>query len=297
MAPPGPMAWDTLVQAPALAAALGRADLVVLDCRHVLAAAGSGPVDAGRQAWQAGHIPGARHVHLDVDLSAPHRAPGQGRHPWPDAAMLCDRLSRWGVTPAHQVVAYDDADGAFAARVWYALRLLGHRHVAVLDGGWRHWQALALPVDSSPAPVQAAPGAWQGRQFDRARLLDAAGVQAGLRAGAVLLDARAGPRFRGEMEPIDPVAGHVPGAVNRPYVQNLGDDGLFLPATQLHAVFSPLLAGRPPQALIAMCGSGVTACHHLLAMTHAGLPGGRLYTGSWSGWIEDPARPVATGAA
>lgn len=280
--------WRTVVRAEQLAGALANEDLVVVDCRHALA-----DPDQGSRAFNQGHIPGAVHAHLDRDLSAPV-APGSGagRHPWPTAARLCARLGDWGVTPHHQVVAYDDGDGAFAARLWFLMRTLGHARVAVLDGGWAGWRALRLPVEAvarapSPARYEAA--------FDASRLLDAAGVQAHLAQGGLVLDARAGERFRGEVEPIDRVAGHVPGATSRPFSENLGADGRLRPADELRADFLGLMAGRPAEEVVVMCGSGVTACHHLLAMAHAGLPGARLYTGSWSGWIEDPSRPVASG--
>ncbi len=280
-------AWTTLVQAEALASALNDADLVVLDCRFSLA-----DPDAGERAWRASHIPGARCAHVDRDLSD-HGRRGQGRHPWPDADAFTARLGAWGITPAHRVVAYDDGDGAFAARLWCLLHALGHREAAVLDGGWARWNALGLPVDTGvPAPEPATYVA----AFDQARLLDADATQRHLDAGGLLVDARAAERFRGEVEPIDPVAGHVPGAVNRPYASNLAD-GRFKPAARLREEFEALLGERAPGDMVAMCGSGITACHHLLAMAHAGLPGARLFTGSWSGWISDPARPVATGEA
>lgn len=280
--------WSTLVQAEELAARLGSADLAVVDCRHSLADPGAGVRD-----YRGGHVPGAVHADMDRDLSGIAAAgSGAGRHPWPDAAALCRRLGAWGVSPRHQVVAYDAGDGAFAARLWFLLHALGHRRAAVLDGGWARWTALGLPGESSiRVPVAAD---YPATDFDAARLLDAARVQAHLQRGGLLLDARAGERFRGEVEPIDRVAGHVPGATSRPYAENLAD-GRFKPAERLRAEFERVLRGRTPADVAAMCGSGVTACHHLLAMTHAGLPGGRLYTGSWSGWIEDPARPVATG--
>ena len=277
--------WDTLVSAETLAAALGRDDLVVLDARSSLAD------QAGCEAaYRQAHIPGARFADLDRDLSDHHRH--GGRHPWPGAEAFTATLGRWGVTPAHQVVVYDLADGALAAaRAWFLLRALGHRRVAVLDGGWTRWTQLGLPTESTvPTPEQKQYNA----AFDAERLLDAEQVQTHLRAGGLLLDARAGERFRGEVEPIDPVAGHVPGARNRPYVENLRD-GRFKPAPELAQEFEAVLDGHAPQDVAVMCGSGVTACHHLLAMAHAGLRGGKLFTGSWSGWIEDPARPVACG--
>lgn len=279
--------WTTLVQAETLASALGEADLVILDCRFSLA-----DPDAGERAWRASHIPGARYAHVDRDLSD-HGKRGQGRHPWPEADAFTTRLAAWGITPSHRVVAYDDGDGAFAARLWWLLRTLGHRDVAVLDGGWTRWTALGLPVDDR---VPAAKPAAYAATFDTQRLLDADAVQRHLAAGGLLVDARAAERFRGEVEPIDPVAGHVPGAVNRPYASNLAD-GRFKPAARLHAEFDALLDGRAADEMVTMCGSGITACHHLLAMAHAGSPGAKLFTGSWSGWIGDRSRPVATGAA
>ena len=279
--------WSTLVQAEDLAAALGREDLVVVDCRFSLA-----DTTAGERDYAQAHIPGAVYAHLDRDLSD-HRkqGQGQGRHPWPDAADFNARLGAWGIGKDTQVVAYDAADGAHAARFWFLLRALGHARVAVLDGGLARWQALGLPLDDAmPSPRATV---YEAR-FDESRLLDAGQVQARLDAGDALLDARGEPRFRGEVEPLDRVAGHVPGAYNRPFPDNLAD-GRFKPAVRLAAEFREVMQGRDPAHTIAMCGSGVTACHLILAMEHAGLPGAKLFTGSWSGWIEDPSRPVATG--
>lgn len=288
--------WSTWVAAGTVARALDREDLVLLDARFELADPG-----AGEAAWRQSRIPGARFADLDRDLSA-HRhrdadtatKPGSGRHPWPAATDFSRRLGTWGITPGTQVVVYDAAGGALAAaRGWFLLRALGHASVAVLDGGWPHWQAAGLPVEQgAPAPVDAS-APYPGR-FDDALLLDASRVQAHLASGGLLLDARAAERFRGDVEPIDRVGGHVPGALNRPFADNLRD-GLAKPPQELAREFQHLLAGREPASLVAMCGSGVTACHHLLAMAHAGMPGARLFTGSWSGWIEDPARPVARG--
>ena len=280
------MNWLTLVSAEILADALGRDDLIVLDARFSLADPG-----AGETAYRAAHIPDARYADLDRDLSD-HRKPGAGRHPWPDAADFTATLGRWCITPEYQVVVYDAGDGALAAaRAWFLLRALGHARVAVLDGGWARWTALGLPVDDALSQPQAThyPG-----EFEQRRLLDAEAVQTYLDAGGVLLDARAGERFRGEVEPIDRIAGHVPGARNRPYADNLRD-GRFKPAQELADEFARVLGCHRPDEVVAMCGSGVTACHHLLAMEHAGLRGAKLYTGSWSGWISDPSRSVATG--
>lgn len=275
--------WTTLVDADALADRLDAADLRLFDCRFAL-----NDTAVGEAAWREAHLPGAQYAHLDRDLSGPHRH-GAGRHPWPEAESFGAWLGRCGVTPEMQVVAYDGGDGAYAARLWFLLRAFGHRRVAVLDGGWTRWTALGLPTDAKLPPIQAT--TYPGR-FDHSLLFDAGGIPARLKAGDALVDARADERYRGEIEPIDRVAGHVPGAINRPYAMNL-DAGRFKPAARLAAEFAALLGDRSPQQVIAMCGSGVTACHHLLAMTHAGLPGARLFTGSWSGWIEDPSRPVA----
>jgi len=280
--------WTSLVSAEALAAALGRSDVIVFDTRHSLAAP-----EAGEAAHRDAHIPGAFYAHLDRELSD-HRKKHDGRHPWPELHDFTAALGRWGVTPQHQVVVYDAADGALAAaRMWFLLRALGHQRVAVLDGGLQRWESLGLPLEAD-MPV-ATPAAAYPATFDESRLLDAAQVQAHLDAGGLLLDARAAERFRGEVEPIDRVAGHVPGARNRPYALSM-QDGRFRPAQDLAREFAGVLQGRDARDVVAMCGSGVTACHLLLALEHAGVEGARLYTGSWSGWIDDPSRPVARGS-
>ena len=278
--------WTTLVQADVLSVALGRPDLVIVDCRFSLL-----DPHLGEQSWHRSHIPGAAYAHLERDLSDMSRK-GEGRHPWPDAETFCAKLTRWGIAPGSQVVAYDDGDGAYAARLWFLLRALGHEKVAVLDGGWTRWTSLGLPASSltrEPASQRYV------ANFDTSRLLDAEAVEAHLAAGGMLVDARAAARFRGEEEPLDKVAGHVPGAVNRPYADNMAG-GRFKPPMQLADEYRALLAGRDPSDVVVMCGSGVTACHNLLAMERAGLRGAKLFTGSWSGWLADPRRPVATGA-
>ena len=281
--------WSTLVQPETLAIASARKDLVVVDCRHEL-----GDPEAGRRQYMLGHVPRAVFAHLDKDLSAAEAQPGSaGRHPWPGAAEFTATLGRWGVTPAHQVVAYDQGDGAWAARLWFLLRALGHEKVGVLDGGWKRWTSLGLPVETMMQPRER--DHYPPMEFDWRRLLDADGVQRALDEGELLLDARAERRFRGEEEPIDRLAGHVPGALNRPFSENL-EGGRFKSPMRLAEEFRELLAGRDPAQAVMMCGSGVTACHHLLAMERAGLTGARLYTGSWSGWIAQP-RPVASGEA
>lgn len=280
--------WNTLIDVAALQEAIGRDDLVLLDCRAVLTDPG-----AGARMFAEGHLPGALHADLERDLSDMTQA-GQGRHPWPRSGDFARTLARWRVTPARQVVAYDADNGMYAARAWCLLRMIGRARVAVLDGGMAAWLAAGLPLETGvPEPHQAAapyPG-----EFAHERLFDHAEVVAHVEHGGLLVDARAPERFRGEVEPIDAKAGHVPGAVNRPFAANLGADGRFKPRDELFAEFAELLGGRTPSDMVAMCGSGVTACHHLLAMAHAGLEGAKLYKGSWSGWISDPARPLATG--
>lgn len=281
------MGWNTLVPPETLAVALERPDLAIVDCRFSSASPGAGEV-----AYEHSHLPGAVYAHLERDLSdMSKKGGGNGRHPWPDAATFTAKLGHWGLLPHHQIVAYDDADGAMAARFWFLMRVLGHEKVAVLDGGFARWQNLRLPVNSEL--VRRRPTTYTA-EFDASRLLDAEQVQERLAAGDLLADARPADRFRGENDFMDRVHGHVPGAANRPYAENM-HEGRFKPPVQLAAEFRALLEGRSPQQAIMMCGSGVTACHNLLAMERAGLGGAKLYTGSWSGWIEDPSRPVAQG--
>lgn len=281
------MTTSPLVDARTLAAHLDDAAWVVVDCRFSLADTG-----AGRRDWAAGHIPGARYAHLDEDLSGPRRA-DSGRHPLPDPAAFAACLGRFGITPDSQVVAYDAAGGAMAAaRLWWLLRWFGHARAAVLDGGLAAWLRAGLPLATdTPAPQ---PTVYPPTPDDHAWLPSAC-VPAALALGERLIDARAAARFRGEVEPIDPVAGHIPGAVNLPHEGNLDADGRFLPPERLRERFAAVLGGAVPATVIHSCGSGVTACHNLLAMEVAGLHGSRLYAGSWSEWVRDPARPVATG--
>jgi len=281
------MGWTTLVPPETLAVALQRPDLVIVDCRFSSSSPG-----AGEFAYEHSHLPGAVYAHLERDLSdMSRRGQGGGRHPWPDAATFTAKLGRWGILPHHQVVAYDDADGSMASRFWFLMRALGHEKVAVLDGGLARWQGMRLPMNSDMVRRRAT--TYSGT-FDASRLLGADQVQERLAAGDLLVDARPADRFRGENDFMDRVHGHVPGAVNRPYAENM-QDGRFKSPVQLAAEFRALLDGRSPEQAIMMCGSGVTACHNLLAMERAGLNGAKLYTGSWSGWTEGPSRPTAQG--
>ncbi|TZF86609.1 sulfurtransferase [Cognatilysobacter lacus] len=283
------MTWTTLVDADSLATAICSPQpgkLAIVDTRVDLADRAAGP-----RLFAESHIPGAVRADLETDLSGPHFA-GAGRHPWPGDDRFAITLGRLGITPEHQVVVYDDAQGALAAaRLWFMLKSWGHEAVAVLDGGWSAWRASGRAVEQGESRIVDV-GPYAGA-FDPSRLLQTADI-ADLGGRGFIIDARAADRFRGDVEPIDRKAGHIPGALNRPFALNL-DAGRFKPAGRLREEFDALLGGRAPDAAIASCGSGVTACHHLLAMEHAGLRGARLYTGSWSGWIEDDARPVETG--
>jgi thiosulfate/3-mercaptopyruvate sulfurtransferase len=276
-----------LISAAELAAHLDDPGWVVVDCRFTLTDPAAGPAVYARS-----HVPGARYAHLDDDL-ARHPGPGDGRHPLPDAAAFAARLGAWGVGNDSTVVAYDDASGAIAARLWWLLGWLGHDRRLVLDGGFAAWSAAGLPVESKKPT-------WRPARFVPRRVADDSVVHAadlpGLQAaGGLLVDARAAPRYRGEQEPIDPVAGHVPGAVNRPGSMNVEPDGRFRAPDALRRELGALLGARPAGELIAMCGSGVTACQLLLALAAAGLDGAKLYAGSWSEWIRDPERPIAKG--
>ncbi len=263
-------------------------DWVVLDCRHNLQ-----DVDAGQRAYLAGHIPGACFLHLDRDLSG--LAGGQrGRHPLPSPSELKNVLERSGVGSGRSVVVYDHGECMFAARLWWMLRWLGHDHVAVLERGWTGWIEAGNPVSTEVPQPQSAVFSLQERVD---WIVDTRFVQSHLNDPAIrLVDARAADRFRGENETLDPVGGHIPGACNRPFRDNLESNGCFKHPDVLRSEFEGILEGRSPEHLVHQCGSGVTACHNLLAMEYAGLPGGKLYPGSWSAWCADPARPVAVGS-
>jgi thiosulfate/3-mercaptopyruvate sulfurtransferase len=281
------MPYTTLVTASDLAAHLDDAGWVVCDCRHDLVDTG-----AGRRAYAESHIPGARFVHLDEDLSA-QRTGRNGRHPLPDPQRFARRVGELGVSNSSQVVAYDASGGYYAARLWWMLRWLGHEAVAVLDGGWDAWRKAPHPF-ADQIPVIAAA---RFSALHRAELVqDTAAIAAKLgNPGSLLLDARAPNRYRGENETLDPVAGHIPGAANRFFQLNLDADGKFKPAKILRQEFDELLGNNSSEQVTHYCGSGVTACHNLLAMNIAGLAGSRLYSGSWSEWCSEPSRPVAKG--
>ncbi|HXQ30997.1 MAG TPA: sulfurtransferase [Steroidobacteraceae bacterium] len=278
---------QTLIDTAAVAARIGDASCRIVDCRFDLADA-----DAGAAAFARGHIPGAVYAHLDRDLSGP-RTPWSGRHPLPEPDQLAATLGALGIDAGTQVVAYDETSGMYAARLWWLLRWLGHQRVAVLDGGLAAWRAARLPLSTEPAVV--APREYHAVPDDDAHVSADALAALLTREACVLLDARAAERFEGRVEPLDPKPGHIPGARNHPYSRNLGPDGRFLDAAALRALLTPLLGSAPPTAVVSMCGSGVSACHTLLALEIAGLHGARLYPGSWSEWCRDPGRPIATG--
>ncbi|MCU1735302.1 MULTISPECIES: sulfurtransferase [unclassified Pseudomonas] len=272
-----------------LAERLGEPKLVILDCRFALE-----DPDYGQRSYAEGHIAGAHFADLERDLSAPVVKGVTGRHPLPQPERLIERLQQWGIDNDSDVVLYDDGPGAFAARAWWLLAWLGKRSgVYLLDGGLKAWHAAGLPLSLDLADKRE--GTFSGEP-DSALLISAEQLRERLGDPALtLLDARALPRFRGEVEPIDPVAGHIPGAQCAAFTDNLGADGHFLPADQLKARFTKLIGARKPESLVAYCGSGVTACHNLFALSLAGYPLAPLYAGSWSEWINNPQHQIATG--
>ena len=275
----------TLVAPDVLSANLDHEDWAIVDCRFSLQ-----EPEQGEAEYLEGHIPEAVYAHLDRDLSGPMTG-NNGRHPLPDPEQLVDRFSAWGIDDEVQVVAYDATGGQYAARLWWTLRYLGHDAVAVLDGGLAAWTSAGLPV--SKERKERRRRSFTARP-DREMRIGIGALEAA-RPRTLLLDARAPERFRGETEPLDPVAGHIPGARNHPTALNLGEDGRFLSSDILRERFEQVLGERDAGSVISYCGSGVTACHNLLAMEVAGLHGARLYPGSWSEWCADPSRPVETG--
>ncbi len=276
------MVFGNLIAVRDLAAIIDAPNTIVVDCRFDLA----NPA-AGREQYQSGHLPGALYVHLDEQLSSPI-TPTTGRHPLPVAATLASQFGEWGIAADSQIVAYDNSGGAFASRFWWLARWLGHDRVAVLDGGITAWQAAghALTTDlpnASPTTFVA--------HIDDSLWVTSESVAERLDA-IQLIDAREAERFRGEVEPIDPVAGHIPSAINLPFKANLDNSGYFLAKEKLSERFAPLLESSTELPIVAMCGSGVTACHNLLAMHVAGIDNAKLYAGSWSEWIRDRRRAV-----
>lgn len=282
--------YTTLISSDNLAERLSGAPggVLVFDCSFDLANPG-----AGEQAFAAGHLPGAHYLHLDRDLSGA-KTGKNGRHPLPERDALVETLVRHGLKQHQQVVAYDAQGGAYAARLWWLIRWLGHDSVAVLDGGIQAWQAAGHTLETT-APAAPARGDFKAAA-PLAVTVDAQHLLANMKTGdQVVVDARAPDRYRGENETIDPVAGHIPGALNRFFKDNLTPDGRFKPAHTLRDEFGAVIGQKPPEHVVLQCGSGVTACHNALAMEVAGLHGAALYAGSWSEWCADPSRPVATG--
>jgi thiosulfate/3-mercaptopyruvate sulfurtransferase len=278
--------YGTLIDVDSLAPRVVARSVVLFDCRFDLA-----DTDAGERAFREGHIPGAHYLHLDRDLSASPSG-SNGRHPLPDRARLVARLRDAGLDVGGQVVAYDDAGGAYAARLWWLLRWLGHAQVAVLDGGIQAWTARGLPLAAGEADTASSGGFEAGLPL--VETADVDDLVRNLATGErLVVDARSAARFAGAPHPLDALPGHLPGARNRFFGDNLGEDGRFKSAAALRADYAAVLQGTPAEQAVLHCGSGVTACHDLLAMEVAGLTGARLYPGSWSEWTSDPARPIA----
>ncbi len=279
------MAFTTLIQVDELAANIDNRQFVIFDCRHEL-----GDPAYGEQAYAKSHIRNARFASVDHDLAATPNG-YNGRHPLPDVDTFATWLGSMGVSAATQVVGYDDAAGVYASRLWWMLRWLGHDRAAVLDGGWNAWTAAGKPTTRDVPTPRAARFTARPRDVN----VDAAYVLANLESPNMLVvDARSNDRFHGQNETMDPVAGHIPGAVNRLFRTNVDERGFFRPPAELRQEFVALIGDTPAENVVNQCGSGVSACHNLLAMEIAGLAGSRLYPGSWSEWVADPARPVAT---
>jgi len=274
--------FTTLIDVTDLHDHVADSDWIIIDCRF-----GMADTDAGRHDYEASHIPGAVYAHLDDDLSNP-LVTDNGRHPLPAPEVLRECFGRLGIGAGKQVVAYDNVNGAYAARLWWMLRYMGHVAVAVLDGGWAAWQEAGFSVSRGEERQTTVSFTGESRQEWLVVMADVASV-------SMLIDSRAEPRYRGAVEPLDPVAGHIPGARNYFYQRNWGKNGRYLPAQQIQTQLKELLGETNPEEAVFYCGSGVTACVNLLALAHAGMGNGRLYAGSWSDWITNPTSPIATG--
>ncbi|MFN8598426.1 MAG: sulfurtransferase [Anaerolineae bacterium] len=282
------MTYATLITTAELARNLARPDWVIFDCRFTLA-----DRERGRRDYLHNHISGAIYAHLNDDLSGPIVSGQTGRHPLPTVEVISRFFSRTGVDSTIQVIAYDDAGGAMAARLWWLLRWLGHDAVAILDGGWQKWTQADGPTTATiptPTPRVFVPQSRSDDWLTSDQVLAQIGD-----SNFKLLDSRNADRYRGENETIDPIAGHIPGAISAPYADNLNPDGTFKPIEQLRARFESLLGDTSAEHAAFYCGSGVTAAHNILAAKHAGLGEAKLYAGSWSEWITDARRPIKTG--
>ena len=286
------MAYTTLISAQELAQHLDDPEWALMDCRFTLTDPGR-----GRRDYLEAHIPGALYVHLNDDLAAQHILGKTGRHPLPYTDQLVDNFSRWGIDKGVQVVVYDDApgaSGAIASRLWWLLRYLGHDSVALLNGGWLRWQIEGRPMRGG---LELRSRRMFAPTLRPEMLASSSDVEAMRHdSNSLVIDSRSSDRYRGENETIDPVAGHIPGAISEPYTENVAPDGLFLPADRLRSRFAAVLGNIPANRTVFYCGSGVTAALNLIALKHAGLGDARLYVGSWSDWITDPNHPIASGA-
>lgn len=281
------MKYQTIISVEDLNKNLNTQDWLIFDCRFILK-----DPEGGLKKFNQGHIPGAQYADMDKDLASPMTSTS-GRHPLPNPDEFINKLQSWGVNNTSQIICYDDMSGAFAARMWWLLKWLGHNDVAVLDGGIDKWTANNLTLETDTQ--QKAAGSFSG-QANNDMWVDVEFVQKELAENNInLLDARSAERFTAKDTKTDPVAGHVPGAMSYPFAENLSKQGVFLPLEELQKRFAPMLPSSEKKEVINMCGSGVTACHNLLAMRIAELPMTRLFVGSWSEWIKDKSRPVATG--
>ena len=278
--------FTNLINASELANMLHLQNTVIIDCRSFLA-----DPAGGRKAYEESHIPNAVHAHLEEDLSGEIIAGKTGRHPFPEVAAFTTTLSNWGISNDTQVIAYDQGHGGIAARLWFMLKWLGHKNVAVLNGGWENWQKLKMPTSQTIPPTKT--GVYLPRPNPNL-LVGIEDIEKNLVSNDYLvLDARAAARYRGEMEPIDPVAGHIPNAISAPFSENLAENGLFKSKEQLTERFTHLVNDQAIDKTIIYCGSGVTACHNLLALDYVGLEGAKLFPGSWSEWVTNIRRPIA----
>lgn len=281
--------FSTLIDAETLSIHFSSPNWVIVDCRFSLS-----DTEAGRLAYRKSHIPGAFYAHLDEDLSGPIIPDKTGRHPLPPISRFAKQCSDWGIEEDTQVIAYDDMGGAIASRLWWMLQWLGHEKAAVLDGGWHAWQVVEGPTDDDiPTPVENKTFVPDTNPY----WLVSAGFVDQIRneSDYLLVDSRAASRYAGEEEPIDPVAGHIPGAVNAPFAENWSPPFQFKSSRELEGRFENLLGTHTADNTIFYCGSGVTACHNILSMAHAGFGMAKLYAGSWSHWITDPNREIAVG--
>lgn len=278
--------FKSLINASELKQLLPLTGLVIIDCRFARS-----DTNSGRNDYTAGHIPNAQYAHLDEDLSGPIIPGTTGRHPLPEIEAITQKISQWGISANTQVVAYDQGHGGIAARLWFMLKWLGHEKVAVLNGGWKNWKENDLPVTTNTPKM--SPSIFLPRPNED-RIFSVAQIEQNLEHSShLLVDSRSVERYRGDQEPIDPVAGHIPNAISAPYADNLEASGLFKSKEELNKRFGKLLKDYPQDKTVFYCGSGVTACHNLLALSYIGIDQAKLYPGSWSEWITKIQRPIA----